>query len=706
MCWYILPLWGSRPYCAALLTIDRGEFMLRGMSFSFRSLFPEVRAEDIEVIPGVPVGEVVTLVGDAERDRHVFVLGEPVGVERLVAHHRSQPFWMSVRAGVSAADVPPETQFLMLRRGADRFAVVVPLIGPVFRCALQGGEAGGLEVVAESGDTGAIGKSCAALYVAEGEDPYRLVELGAEAVARFLGVGRLRREKPLPSFVDLFGWCTWDAFYKEVSAEKLREGLESFRSGGVSPKWLVLDDGWQSYEMFPSGEGRLTGLAPNAKFGGDLSATVRMTKAEFGLEAFFVWHAFTGYWGGIDAASLPGYRARRMKRKLSSAMQVAAPWVNEPWGAYVSVIDPDDIARFFHDYHRVLRAQGVDGVKVDVQVQVEMLAEGFGGRVRLMQRYREALEGAAAVHFGGNLINCMALSNDVLYQASASTVTRASDDFYPGKPKSHGRHLVANAHVGFWFGEFVHPDWDMFQSGHAMGAFHAAGRAVSGGAVYVSDKPGAHDFEVLRKLVLANGRTARASGIGVPSRDCLFHDPVAEPVALKVSNRNAAGGVLGIFNCQFDEAVEEQAGLETEFGPDDVEGLEGESFAVLRHSSQELRVMRRGEREGLALGPYGFEVVTVAPIREGVAVVGFPALYNAGGAVRSVRSDGKRLEVCLKSPGRLLVLARDRPASVEGGKVEGFERATGWLLIDCRDETVRMGWEQANRGVGSGVERL
>ena len=40
-----------------------------------------------------------------------------------------------------------------------------------------------------------------------------------------------------------------------------------------------------------------------------------------------------------------------------------------------------------------------------------------------------------------------------------------------------------------WFGEFIQPDWDMFQSGHRMGALHAAGRAVSGGPVYVSDKP-------------------------------------------------------------------------------------------------------------------------------------------------------------------------------------------------------------------------
>jgi raffinose synthase len=30
----------------------------------------------------------------------------------------------------------------------------------------------------------------------------------------------------LPSFLDWFGWCTWDAFYTDVTAEGVKEGLE------------------------------------------------------------------------------------------------------------------------------------------------------------------------------------------------------------------------------------------------------------------------------------------------------------------------------------------------------------------------------------------------------------------------------------------------------------------------------------------------
>jgi raffinose synthase len=40
------------------------------------------------------------------------------------------------------------------------------------------------------------------------------------------GNAKARVAKQLPDFVDVFGWCTWDAFYSRVSAEgELRQPL-------------------------------------------------------------------------------------------------------------------------------------------------------------------------------------------------------------------------------------------------------------------------------------------------------------------------------------------------------------------------------------------------------------------------------------------------------------------------------------------------
>jgi raffinose synthase len=34
-----------------------------------------------------------------------------------------------------------------------------------------------------------------------------------------------REKKRVPSFLDWFGWCTWDAFYTDVTTDGVRSGL-------------------------------------------------------------------------------------------------------------------------------------------------------------------------------------------------------------------------------------------------------------------------------------------------------------------------------------------------------------------------------------------------------------------------------------------------------------------------------------------------
>ena len=78
----------------------------------------------------------------------------------------------------------------------------------------------------------------------------------------------------------------------------------------------------------------------------------------------------------------------------------------------------------------------------------------------------------------------------------------------------------------------VQPDWDMFQSKHPAAKAHAAARAVSGAAVYVSDYPGQHDFSLLKQLVLPDGSVLRARLPGRPTADCLFTDVLRDGKSL------------------------------------------------------------------------------------------------------------------------------------------------------------------------------
>jgi raffinose synthase len=165
-----------------------------------------------------------------------------------------------------------------------------------------------------------------------------------------------------------------------------------------------------------------------------------------------------------------------------------------------------------------------------------------------------------------------------------------------------------------------------------MGLYHAAGRAVSGGPVYVSDKPDGHDFAVLKKLVLSDGTILRARSYGRPTRDCLFRDPLREPVLLKIFNTNEDAGIVGIFNTQYHEG-DSPAPLTGTVSPADVAGLTGETFILFAHTTQASVRGGRTMRVEVSLSDLSFELFTIVPIRDGYAPLGLIDKFNSAGAV-------------------------------------------------------------------------
>ena len=55
---------------------------------------------------------------------------------------------------------------------------------------------------------------------------------------------------------------------------------------------------------------------------------------------------------------------------------------------------------------------------------------------------------------------------------------------------------------------------------------------ISGGPVYVSDKPGQHDFSLLKRMVLADGSLLRCTQVGRPTLDTLFDDVMRDATSL------------------------------------------------------------------------------------------------------------------------------------------------------------------------------
>ncbi|XP_051128267.1 probable galactinol--sucrose galactosyltransferase 1 isoform X2 [Andrographis paniculata] len=646
-------------------------------------------------------GSFIGFHSDRGGSRVVFPIGKLKGL-RILCLYRFKLWWMTQWMGNSAQDIPYETQFLMAEVPCSRrhhpnstvyYTVFLPLLEGDFRAVLQGNANDELEICLESGDPSVEefeGRHL--VYVAVGLDPFNLIGDSIKYLEDHLQTFKHRDHKQMPDMLNWFGWCTWDAFYSDVSAEGVEEGVKCLVEGGAPPKFLIIDDGWQSVSMDVTGNearigdsanfaNRLTDIRENKKFrkygrefdcdaGAGFRQIVSGIKEKFCLKYIYIWHAIGGYWGGVH----PGIdEMARYESKIVSV--VPSPGIESNGVCFVlkSIIDnkvglvnPNRIDDFYHDLHLYLASSGIDGVKVDNQSILETLGAGFGGRVKLAKKYHEALEKSVSENFKNNaMISCMSHSTDALYRGKKACVVRASDDFFPRDPASHTIHVASVAYNSIFLGEFMQPDWDMFHSLHPMAEYHAAARAVGGCPIYVSDKPGNHDFDVLKKLVLPDGSTLRAKLPGRPTIDCLFSDPTSDGKSLlKIWNMNDYTGVVGVFNCQgaswcrtavrnmiHDEQPETISG--TVEATDvhylssvaDDDGWRGDCI-VYSYRGGKVEYLPAKTSVMVQLKAREFEVFTVVPVKQlsngaAFAPIGLVKMFNPGGAIKQLKYESE-----------------------------------------------------------------
>lgn len=606
----------------------------------------------------------------------------PVGVledTRFMCLFRFKLWWMTQRMGTCGNDIPLETQFMLVESKdtteGERddapiiYTVFLPLLEGQFRAVLQGNEMNEMEICLESGDNAVkTNQGLYLVYMNAGTNPFEVITQAVKSVEQHLQTFHHREKKKLPSIIDWFGWCTWDAFYTDVTAEGVEDGLNSLSKGGFRPRFLIIDDGWQQIgNEVPKDtncvvqEGaqfanRLTGIKENKKFQTKgLKHVVEEAKKQNSVKYVYVWHALAGYWGGVHPAG-PGLE--HYDTALAYPIQSPGVMGNQPDIVMDSLavhglglVHPKKVFNFYNELHAYLASCGVDGVKVDVQNIIETLGAGHGGRVSITRSYIQALEASIAQNFPDNgCIACMNHNTDGLYSSKQTALVRASDDYYPRDPASHTIHISSVCYNSLFLGEFMQPDWDMFHSLHPTAEYHAAARAVGGSPIYVSDKPRNHNFELLKKLILPDGSVLRAQLPGRPTRDCLFVDPARDGTSLlKIWNVNKCSGVVGVFNCQgagWCKATKKTrihdaspGTLTTSVQATDVETIDwnGDSIAYC-FTSGKVVFLPRVASLPVTLKVLEYEVFHFSPVKEVMrnicfAPIGLMDMINSGGAI-------------------------------------------------------------------------
>lgn len=189
----------------------------------------------------------------------------------------------------------------------------------------------------------------------------------------------------------------------------------------------------------------------------------------------------------------------------------------------MTVVDCEDVPKYYDDFYKFLSDAGVDAVKTDVQFMLDTI-ENAPARQSLIKTYLDAWIMSSLRHFSNRTISCMSQFPQALFysqmkQNRSPFLMRSSDDFFPQIAASHPWHIWTNAHNAILMEHLnVLPDWDMFQTVHEYSGFHAAARCISGGPIYITDVPGEHNIDLIRQMtgVTPRGKTVifRPSVIG------------------------------------------------------------------------------------------------------------------------------------------------------------------------------------------------
>jgi len=459
--------------------------------------------------------------------RAVTFIADPSFADNTLDYHLDSPWWMMYDFPKTSAEMRDQSQgFLFEKEGV--YYGITNLLGDVFCCQA---DKNGLHFdVRCDGYTELEGYFLAA---AENSEPIDAVK-DSFTFARESGAVNvpLRDEREYPELFESFGWCSWNAFYQDVTADKLYAKLDEFKEKNVPVKWIIIDDGWSFVR-----DSKLASFdADPAKFPEGLGSCIGRIKEEYGIECVGVWHTLNGYWRGVDPESEIGIKYADCLMEAKEGMMIPS-------------VDPDKGFVFWDAFHSHLAECGIDFVKVDNQSTSYHYLEGVTSAISGTVGMHEAIEQSIAKNFGGMVINCMGMSMVNALARPFTAISRNSDDFFPDRENGFSKHLRQNLYSAVWHTNLFYGDYDMWWSGKSAPTESGVLRAISGGPVYVSDAVGDTDLQNLLPVCGSDGNICRMEGHAMPTKDCLFVNCEAENAPIqKAYNYFLDSFALALFN--------------------------------------------------------------------------------------------------------------------------------------------------------------
>ncbi len=541
-------------------------------------------------------------------------------------------FWANPHFGADLSTVPDETQELVYKKKDGTFGVIVPVVSENYKCVLIGKSENTITAKLFSWYENLCVCNGLAFVWAEGKNPYTLLDECFAAACKLLGNRCLTiKSKRYPEIFEYLGWCSWDALQIRVNEKDLLKKCDEFTEKNIPVRWVIIDDMWGDVRDFYDAEyttrDEMFEVMHAAKLYSKEADLIRFPEGlkecvsnikEKGYKVG-MWHPTTGYWMGIDP---DGDLYKECENLL----------IQTDSGRYIHDYKREKSYLYYNLIHDFFRECDVDFVKIDNQSMMSRLYKGLAPIGKIAREYHDGMEASVGQHFDNNVINCMGMSSEDMWNRTVSAVSRCSSDFLPESAQWFKRNTIKCAYNSAVQGQLYYCDWDMWWSDDGQAVKNSILKAVSGGPIYMSDELDRSIRDVIMPLVLSDGRILRCDRPGMPTVDCLTNNPSESGKIFKIQNICDSSGVIAVFN--FDNDGKSVNGM---VSPKDVCGIIGNEFVLYEHFSGEYTILKKDEKIDITLkNQDDYKLYIVVPVTDGFAPIGRIDKFISPKTIRAV----------------------------------------------------------------------
>ena len=465
------------------------------------------------------------------------------------------------------------------------------------------------------------------------------------------------------------GWCSWEHYKRNISEQVITDAVQKLEASEAPIRWVMVDDGY-----FTEKKRKLVSLQPDPKKFPNGWSFINTLKNDDDIKWFGVWRNMLGYMEGIS----PDHTMKDLSDQLIPVDLKRSKGIAK--GEYLVPAETPEAAQAFHNKMASdAKESGFDFTKVDFQTKAFDLYNGLGNATRDSQYQNEALEDACH-RYGLPLLNCISQPNINSLQFKHSALIRSSPDYNQADKNKNKCNTYQSFANHLWMSQTVWGDLDMFHS-HDQRDVNpmVIARAISGGAVYISDEPSKIAPEVLIPFAYEDGKLLRTAAPATLLPESFFIHPFKDDNVFRVV-APLKDGVAAIALFNFTESGKSlssgftakdysHAGelLQPNNGP-----WPAPNDGLLVYDPEARSVVDLGQRFSTEVPNFDAKLFLLYPKTKGWAVIGRSDKYLPSAAIKIESASDQGITFTLEESGPLMVWSENGKPQMTGANFESL----------------------------------